>query len=150
MMKRLITSVALGIHLSSCMQVVSEAPAVSSVAPAAGPRIIQSEYSRPADLGDTRLKGVRFIGKTVSDIDTTLAFYQQSVPFDLVHRYKVPANDLFLPGMTARKHEEIEVALVRTATVFVQLIDFEPNSKQPRYVKPPFSAGYTHICFHVI
>lgn len=145
-MKNILATLVLGLSLSSCVQ---ETPVTSAAPPTtdAKPVIKQSEFFRPATLGDTGIKGVRYIGKTVSDIDETVAFYKQSVPFDVVSRYRVPANQLFPSELMADQHNEIEIALIQTATVFVQLIDFNPDRKEVPYKKPVYGPGYTHICF---
>lgn len=145
-MKNMITTLVLWICLSSCMQSAPTTTATPLLVDSK-PVIKQSEFFRPASLGDTRIKGVRYIGKTVSDIDATIDFYKQSVPFDVVGRYRIPANQLFHAEMMAGQHDEIEVALIRTATVFVKLIDFDPDSKETPYAKPVYGPGYTHICF---
>ncbi len=109
--------------------------------------VTQSGFFRPASLNDTRIKGVRFVGMTVSDIDDTIAFYQHAVPFEVVERYRAPASSLFHPEMMATEQGEVEIALIRTTTVFVKLIDFDPDAKEPPFSKPVYGPGYTHICF---
>ena len=137
---------AMGMCLTSCSTPESTfATKAANAAPV--PVIKQSEFFRPESLGDTRIKGVRFIGKTVSDIDQTIAFYRQSVPFELVKRYRVPASELFPSDMMKRQYGTAEVALIRTATVFIKLIDFDPDVKEAPYAKPVYGPGYTHICF---
>ena len=145
MIKHTLATVAASILLTSCMS-VETAETEPAVVPTP-PNITQSAFFRPASIEGTRIKGVRYIGKTVSDIDETIAFYKQAVPFELVKRYRIPASEMFHKGMTADKHGEIEVALIRTTTVFVQLIDFDPDSKAPAYEKPVYGPGYTHMCF---
>ncbi len=140
----LCVSLALGLGLTSCVQTANTESAATATTP---PRIVQTPFFRPATLGDTRIKGVRFIGKTVSDIDQSIAFYQHAVPFELVSRYRVAASDIYLPGMTSKQHGNVEVALIRTPTVFVKLVDFDPDAKAPPYAKPVIGPGYTHICF---
>ena len=141
MWKQLLALAVCSLGLSSCMQ--TERKPVSASAPV----IIQSDFFRPASLGDTRIKGVRYIGKTVSDIDDTIAFYRRAVPFELVKRYRIPAAQLFHPDMMAEEHGEVEIALVRTPTVFLKLIDFNPDKKEAPHIKPVYGPGYTHICF---
>lgn len=145
-MKNVMAILALSVCLSSCIQA---APTITAATPVTDgkPVIKQSEFFRPASLGDTRIKGVRYIGKTVSDIDQAIAFYKQSVPFELVKRYRMPASELFHSEMMTKQHSEIEVALIKTATVFVELIDFNPDIKEAPYAKPVYGPGYTHICF---
>lgn len=137
-------SLALGLTLTSCVQTAAADPVAKAPSP---PRIVQTPFFRPASLGDTRIKGVRFIGKTVSDIDQSIAFYQNAVPFELVSRYKVAASQVYHPEMTTRQYGNIEIALIRTPTVFVTLVDFDPDAPTPPYVKPVIGPGYTHMCF---
>ncbi|WP_461458893.1 VOC family protein [Parasphingorhabdus sp.] len=140
----LCTGLTVSLCLTSCMQTAATESADTTTSP---PRIVQTPFFRPASLGNTKIKGVRFIGKAVSDIDQSIAFYQQAVPFELVSRYRVAASDIYLPGMTSKQHGNVEVALIRTPTVFVKLVDFDPDAKAPPYAKPVIGPGYTHICF---
>ena len=148
MLKSRFSKMCAGLIASLCVtSCMGTTPPKSAATKASPPRIEQSPYSRPASLGDTRIKGVRFIGKTVSDIDQSIAFYQQAVPFELVSRYRVAASEVYHPEMTSGKYGDVEVALIRTPTVFVKLVDFEPGKKTPRYVRPVIGPGYTHMCF---
>ncbi|GAB5487744.1 MAG: hypothetical protein Pars2KO_13140 [Parasphingorhabdus sp.] len=145
-MRNVVAILSLGLCLSSCIQ-TTPAASIATNSTTDAPVITQSEYFRPASLGDTRIKGVRYIGKTVSDIDQTMAFYKQGVPFELVKRYRIPASELFHSEMMSNSHDEVEVALIKTATVFVNLIDFNPDVKEAPYAKPVYGPGYTHMCF---
>ncbi|QTD57455.1 VOC family protein [Parasphingorhabdus cellanae] len=149
MIRSVVAGLGLVLCLTSCMQQSEVASAGDDTTPQATdePRTVQSDFFRPSTLGDTRIKGVRFVGKTVSDIDDTIAFYQQAVPYELVHRYRIPASEIYLPGMMDRKHGEVEIALIKTPTVFLQLTDFDPDAKEPPFVKPVYGPGYTHVCF---
>lgn len=145
-MRNVITAIVAGLSLTSCSTSGSTV-AAGTENTASVPIIKQSEFFRPESLGDTRIKGVRFIGKTVSDIDQTIAFYKQGAPFELVRRYRIPASELFHPDMMEQQYGTVEVALIRTATVFVKLVDFDPTTKEPPYAKPVHGPGYTHMCF---
>lgn len=147
MIKRVLTPLLASAFLSSCMQTSPVAEAVAAPATSTAPNIKQTDFPAPKSLADNRIKGVRFIGKTVSDIDQTVAFYQKAVPFELVKRYRVPVSEMFHAKMVSKDHGEVEVALIRTATVFVKLIDFDPDVTEKPYMKPVFGPGYTHICF---
>ncbi|MEP3224370.1 MAG: VOC family protein [Parasphingorhabdus sp.] len=134
----------LSLSLTAC---IAATPNNSTDTKAAPPRIIQTPFARPKSLANNRIKGVRFIGKTVSDIDRTIRFYEQAVPFTLVRRYQVAASEIFHSEMTAQPYQTIEVALIKTPTVFVQLIDFQPNISTSPVIKPVIGPGHTHICF---
>jgi len=94
----------------------------------------------------TPMKGIRHIGITVSDIDATLAFYGKAVPYRLESRYRVRAAT-FPAKLGGKRRGEIEIALVRTPTMFIQLIDIDPDRPAPPYRRPVIGPGYTHICF---
>jgi catechol 2,3-dioxygenase-like lactoylglutathione lyase family enzyme len=96
---------------------------------------------------ESGVKGVRFIGKTVSDIDETLAFYQGVVPYTLVRRDRVDPAMLYPSQFIAGDHDEIEVALVDARNVFVQLVDFDPDAPSEPFIRPVKGPGYTHMCF---
>ena len=92
------------------------------------------------------IRGVHNVGITVSDIDDTLAFYGAAVPYELVERQRVDASSI--PAeILAKRSGEIEVALVRTPTLFLRLIDIDPETKEPPIRRPATGPGYTHICF---
>lgn len=147
-MIRIAAALLSSITLGACAIAASDTPNPASADTATqAPRIIQSDFFRPQSLGDTRLKGVRYIGKTVSDIDATLAFYQSAVPFELVKRYRIRAEELFHTRMIEGRYGEIEIALIKTPTVFLKLIDFDPDALAEPYAKPVYGPGYTHICF---
>ena len=92
------------------------------------------------------IRGVHHVGITVSDIDQTLAFYSAAVPYELVERDRVTASTI--PGELLTKRDgEVEIALVRTPTMFLRLLDVDPDGlAQPNRV-PVTGPGYTHICF---
>lgn len=96
---------------------------------------------------ESGVKGVRFIGKTVSDIDETLAFYQGVVPYTLIRRDRVDPATLYPSQFIAGDHDEIEVALVDARNVFVQLVDFDPDAPSEPFIRPVKGPGYTHMCF---
>ena len=92
------------------------------------------------------IKGIHHVSVTVSDIDDTLAFYRQAVPFSLVKRYSIAASK-FDKALVGKRKGKIDVALVATPTTFVQLVDFDPGAKAGPRPRPVIGPGYTHICF---
>ncbi|MGX7953547.1 VOC family protein [Tsuneonella sp. HG249] len=92
------------------------------------------------------IKGVHHVGITVSDIDDTIAFYSKAVPYELVERKRIPAR-AFPTALLAKRSGDVEVALIRTPTVFLQLIDVDPARKEGPARRPVIGPGYTHICF---
>ncbi len=132
---------AINVALASCMPKVEE-PATSTATQSRS-----DGFFRPASLGDTKIKGVRYLGKTVSDINRSIAFYEQAVPIELIARYQIPSDELFLPQMMTKAYGKIEIALLKTPTVYLQLVDFEPQAATAPNDKPVSEAGYTHICF---
>lgn len=126
-MRRWIALVFAGLSISSC---ISAEAAPAAIAPAPPEEIL----------------GVHHIGITVSNIDDTIAFYGSVVDFDVVERRMIDAS--LLPAEVLAKREgQIEMALVRTPTVFLILTDVEPGvdaEPQRRSVTGP---GYTHICW---
>lgn len=106
------------------------------VAPATGEVAALTEHVR----------GIRHIGITVSDIDSTLAFYGRAVSVQLVRRYTAPAS-AFPAALRSGSSGVVDVALVRTPTVFLQLMDFDPGRAAAPISLPVQGPGYTHICF---
>jgi catechol 2,3-dioxygenase-like lactoylglutathione lyase family enzyme len=92
------------------------------------------------------MKGIHHIGITVSDIDTTLAFYGKAIPYRLQSRYRVPAA-AFPSKVVGRRRGEVEIAIVRMPTMFIQLIDIDPDHAAAPDPRPVIGPGYTHICF---
>ncbi|MEE4210203.1 MAG: VOC family protein [Parvularcula sp.] len=90
--------------------------------------------------------GVHHVGITVSDIDDTIAFYSSAVDFDVVDRRMVDASAL--PAEILKKRSgEIEMALIRTPTVFLVLTDVEPSKDATPEKRAVYGPGYTHICW---
>lgn len=99
-----------------------------------------------AEADPDSIRGVHNVSITVSDIDDTLAFYGAAVPYELVERSRIDA--VAVPAeILARRQGEIEIALVRTPTVFLRLIDIDPDVKAAPVRRPATGPGYTHICF---
>ncbi|MEM7327684.1 MAG: VOC family protein [Pseudomonadota bacterium] len=92
------------------------------------------------------IKGVRYVMSSVSDIDRTLDFYQQSVNFDLVKRYQIDATQYDASLLQAAKGPA-DVALIKTPTVYIKLVDFNLDSSEPGQSRAIIGPGYTHICF---
>lgn len=128
-MKSAINILAAGLVLASC--------AVPSKGTSSAP---------PASASAGAIKGVRHIGITVSDIDEAVDFYSAAVPYEVVDRELVPASDFPADVMTKREGN-VEIALIRTPTVFIQLLDIEPDQAAPPERRPVIGPGYTHICF---
>lgn len=99
-----------------------------------------------AETSPEAIRGVHNVSITVSDIDDTLAFYRAAVPYEVVERKRVSAGSI--PAeILATRGGEIELALVRTPTIFLRLIDINPGAKAPPVRRPATGPGYTHICF---
>lgn len=90
--------------------------------------------------------GLRHAAITVSDIDATVAFYSKAVPYTVVKRYRVKGST-FPRALLARRHADVEIALVAMPTGFIQLMDFEPGVAAAPNPRPVIGPGYTHICF---
>ena len=107
---------------------------------------IPDRNASAAPAGPNEIRGVHHVGITVSDIDDTVAFYRQAVPYELVERKLVPARS-FPAEVLAKRSGQVEVALIRTPTVFLQLVDIDPARKAAPVRRPVIGPGYTHICF---
>ncbi|MDJ0644192.1 MAG: VOC family protein [Erythrobacter sp.] len=92
------------------------------------------------------IRGVHNVSITVSDIDATLAFYGSAVPFELIDRRLFEASSI-PSSILAKRTGQIELALVRTPTVFLRLIDIDPDGVAAANRRPPTGPGYTHVCW---
>lgn len=92
------------------------------------------------------IKGVRYVMSSVSDIDRTIAFYQQAVDYELVKRYRIDSAQ-FAPALLSGTPGPAEVALIKTPTVFLKLVDFDLHSDVAGAPGSITGPGYTHICF---
>lgn len=126
-MRRWITAVLVGFALGSC---ATSGPEVEKVA-AASPEAIL---------------GVHHVGITVSDIDDTLDFYTRVVDLEVVERRMVDASAL-PPEILKKRDGQVEMALIRTPTVFLVLTDIEPGKDANPERRPVIGPGYTHICW---
>ncbi len=128
---RHLSSIVLAAAIAGCAMPISNSAADPQPAVEAAPDAI---------------RGVHNVGITVSDIDDTLAFYGAAVPYELVERKRMDASAI--PAQILTKREgEIEVALVKTPTIFLRLIDIDPDAKAAPVRRPATGPGYTHICF---
>jgi catechol 2,3-dioxygenase-like lactoylglutathione lyase family enzyme len=101
----------------------------------------------PAAVGPaTTIKGVRYVGVTVSDIDATLEFYNAAANYEVVKRHKAKGRAID-KALVAKRPREVEIALIRTPTVFLKLTDFDPKRATTAPDRPVIGPGYTHICF---
>lgn len=91
-------------------------------------------------------RGLHHAALTVSDIDATVAFYARAVPYRVIRRYKVKGS-AFPAQLLSKRYREVEVALIRMPTGFIQLMDFEPGKSAVPNPRPVIGPGYTHICF---
>lgn len=126
-------------HVAACLAIAALTTACSTTS--SDPIEIASEPASPQAI-----RGVHNVGITVSDIDETLAFYGSAVPYELVERTRIPANSL-PAGILGKREGEIEVALVKTPTLFLRLFDIEPDAKALPNRRSVIGPGYTHICF---
>jgi catechol 2,3-dioxygenase-like lactoylglutathione lyase family enzyme len=90
--------------------------------------------------------GLHHAAMTVSDIDATMAFYSKAVPFNVVKRYRINGS-AFPSALLSRKYGQVEIALVKMPTGFIQLMDFEPGNAAAPNPHPVIGPGYSHICF---
>jgi catechol 2,3-dioxygenase-like lactoylglutathione lyase family enzyme len=110
--------------------------------------LIGDANSEPAHAsgGSPLIAGVHHVAITVSDIDTTVAFYRKAVPYEVVRRYKVKGSS-FGRQLLTQRHAEVEVALIATPTLLIQLLDFDPRRPSAPNARAVIGPGYTHICF---
>lgn len=126
-MRRLITAILVSLPLVSCTTLGEETIAAAPAAPDA-------------------ILGVHHVGITVSDIDDTIAFYSAAVDFEVVERGMVAASQL--PAEILKKRDgQVEMALIRTPTVFLVLTDIDPDRKAAPEKRSVIGPGYTHICW---
>ena len=104
-----------------------------------------SRFEKP-DPDAMPIKGVKHIGMTVSDIDETVEFYAAAGEFEIVSRYEL-STDAFDPALMGAGAPTVDIALVRTPSVFIKMFDFDPENASAPADKPVYGPGYTHICY---
>ena len=117
---------------------------LSIAACATPPSTDRSPAAAPEAAPD--IKGVRYIMSAVSNIDRTIAFYQQAVPYEVVKRYRIDSGQ-YDPALMSGNAGPAEVALIKTPTAFLKLVDFDLDNDDlgaPGSITGP---GYTHICY---
>nr|WP_070959219.1 VOC family protein [Hyphomonas sp. Mor2] len=92
------------------------------------------------------IKGVRYVMSSVSDIDRTISFYQQAVDFEVYKRYQIDSGQ-FDPVLLSGTSGPAEVAIIKTPTVYLKLIDFDLESDEPGTPGSITGPGYTHVCY---
>lgn len=123
------------------VSVVAAAAILGATQPlgAQGSGVIQTDGASPA-------MGMHHVAITVSDIDSSIAFYSKAVPYAVVKRYRL--NGSVIPvALTHRRYRSVDVAVIITPTTFIQLMDFEPAKGPKAEPRPVIGPGYTHICF---
>lgn len=125
---------------------VTLALAFAALLASCGEKPVMSASQTIEHAAPTSIRGVHNVSITVSDIDDTLEFYQAAVPYELVDRTRVSASAI--PAEILSKRDgEIEIALIRTPTIFLRLIDIDPDTKAAPARRRATGPGYTHICF---
>ncbi|WP_209348209.1 VOC family protein [Pontixanthobacter sp. CEM42] len=109
-------------------------------------RVVESATVGVQAASHEAIRGIHNVGITVSDIDETLAFYGAAVPYELVERRRIPAAT-FPAELLAKRDGEVEIAFIRTPTVFLRLLDIDPDNAAEPNRRPVIGPGYTHICF---
>lgn len=105
-----------------------------------------SQQKAATEAAPDSIRGAHNVSITVSDIDDTLAFYGAAAPYELVDRKLLSAN--MIPAeILGKRNGQIEVALVKTPTIYLRLIDIDPDIKAAPKRRPATGPGYTHICF---
>ncbi|MEM7665858.1 MAG: VOC family protein [Pseudomonadota bacterium] len=112
----------------------------------AGCMTLDDEPVATAPASPEAILGVHHVGVTVSDIDDTVAFYSTVVDFEVVEREMVDAS-AFPAEILNKRDGQIEMALIRTPTVFLVLTDIEPGVEAEPDRRPVIGPGYTHICW---
>ena len=95
---------------------------------------------------ESKIKGVRYVMVSVSDIDATLEFYGGAIGLEVVHRYRLEPDE-FGSHLIAQHSDEIEVALVKLTNTYLKLIDFDLDGNVQGTPRPITGPGYTHLCF---
>ncbi len=106
----------------------------------------EAETAAVAPASPGAIRGVHNVGITVSDIDATIAFYSSAVTYEVVSRERIDAASI-PEEILSQREGEIEIALVKTPTIFLRLIDLDPESDAAPSTLPATGPGYTHICF---
>ncbi len=124
--------------LTTCVALTACSPAAALPAESATPDVTAASPEA--------IRGVHNVGITVSDIDATIAFYSSAVTYEVVSRQRIAAASI--PAEILSKRDgEIEIALIKTPTIFLRLIDLDPGSDAAPTSLPATGPGYTHICF---
>jgi len=119
--------------------------AVAAMALLSGSALAQGGGVAQATTGAPH-QGLHHAAITVSDIDATVAFYAKAVPYQVIRRYTVKGS-AFPAALLSKRYRQVEIALVRMPTGFIQLMDFDPGKPAPATPRPVIGPGYTHICF---
>ena len=99
------------------------------------------------DTATSSVKGVRYVMSSVSNIERTIEFYRGALGFEVVARYRADATQYPPALFTDEAPAEFAVALLKTPSVFIKLVDFDPDNNDVGDLSSPKGPGYTHLCF---
>ena len=100
-----------------------------------------------SDTATSSVKGVRYVMSSVSNIERTIEFYRGTLGFEVVARYSADATQYKPSLFTGEAPAEFAVALLKTPSVFIKLVDFDPDNNDVGDLSSPTGPGYTHLCF---
>ena len=98
-------------------------------------------YDSPATL-----LGINYIGLSVKDLDTVLAFYQGVSGFKLVSRETI-RNSSAADRLFGHERIEYEVAVLEAPNMLFELTEFSHNRSKETTKMLAYGPGMTHTCF---
>ena len=111
-----------------------------------------SRISGSSELpADSVIKGVSYVGASVSDLDKTMELYQNAVDLKLVDDSKI-ANNPLIDQIANRSGVEADTRMMRSVNAQVRFMSFlnssaEAKATQPMAVQGP---GIMHVCYQVL
>lgn len=99
---------------------------------------------------DSVIKGVSYVGASVSDLDQTLKLYQSSLDLKLVDQSSIEANPAF-DQLAGREGVEVDTRMLRSANAQLRLMSFATPSAAAQ-ATPPMAVigpGIMHVCYQV-
>lgn len=109
-----------------------------------------SDSGEPIDRSKTVVRGVNYVGVTVTDLDRAMALYSSAADLSAVED-GVVSNSEFFDAATGRKGTTAKTRLMKSVNAQVMFMEFDDRSdaSSATAAVPVNGPGIAHVCYQV-